>query len=182
VRIGVLETFEARHVQHLERTLAAQVRIERTRLEAELRIGGDRAPRQQPVLLKHVADHACVLGALARHAVDPHIAAIRLHEPGDDVEQRALAAPGRADDGQHGTRRRRERNVVEHGQLAETLPDVRKLDRMTHRLARRRGCDPHRQRAHRMPRNGTIGEPAWVSLRLAITFSIVMSRNVATCL
>src|SRR6185437_7125924 len=56
----------------------------------------DRAPRQQQVLLEHVADAPGLPGGVVLVEKDP--TRRREEEPGDDVEERALAAAGRPDD------------------------------------------------------------------------------------
>ena len=53
-------------------------------------------PRQEQVLLQHIADIAGVPGDL--DAIDQHPPGRRRNDPGDEVEQRALAAAGRSDD------------------------------------------------------------------------------------
>ena len=59
-------------------------------LEAERHVLGDRPPREQRVALEH--DAAIGPRSDDEGAVDPHLAGRRLVEPGDDVEQRRLAA------------------------------------------------------------------------------------------
>ena len=54
-----------------------------------------RAPRQQQVLLQHVADAADGAGGV--DALDEHAAAGRLQQSGDDVENGGFAAAGGAD-------------------------------------------------------------------------------------
>ena len=79
-------------------------------------VRGDRVAEQE-ALLRHVAD----LGAqrlereLAdRNAVEQDLALLRVGEPRDEIDQRALAASRRADDGERLSRRHGERHVAQH--------------------------------------------------------------------
>jgi hypothetical protein len=77
-------------------------------LHAEDDIVEHGAPRQQQILLQHVADAAD--GAGGFRAVDQHAATGRFQKARDDVEDRALAAARRADQADETAGRNRKRN------------------------------------------------------------------------
>src|SRR5262249_42706302 len=62
----------------------------RSRFQSEFDVAQRRAPRQQPIVLKHVARRAPIVQFVARRAADADAAAIGLDDAGDDVEQGAL--------------------------------------------------------------------------------------------
>jgi len=98
-------------------------------LERQRDVVGSAAPGQQGEILENERDR---IEALRREiAEERDLAARRLDEPAHDRQQRALAAAGRADDGEHFAGRDRKRHVVEHPQGPEGVADV--LDDQFHR-------------------------------------------------
>src|SRR4029079_444707 len=96
VREMALEAGEPDHVDQLSADGAALVCRHALQFEAKLDVALHRAPRQQPELLKH---HGAVgAGAGDRLAVQADLAGVRLDQAKQHVEERALAAAGRADD------------------------------------------------------------------------------------
>ena len=65
-------------------------------VDGERDVAEDREPREQRVVLED--DAAVGSGALDRFAVEADGAGVGLHETGDEVDQRALAGAGVADD------------------------------------------------------------------------------------
>ena len=96
---------------------------------AEHDVLGHRPPRQQQVLLEHVADVAGRAGDFP--AVEENTARGRADESRDDVEQRALAAARGADDRDELALVDLERGRGERRSLAEGVPEV--LDPELHR-------------------------------------------------
>src|SRR6185369_12533501 len=71
--------------------------LRREATQAEADVPGDREPREHAALLEH--EDAARIRPAHGLAVDAHLAARRLDEAAHDVEERALAAPGRTEDG-----------------------------------------------------------------------------------
>jgi hypothetical protein len=81
------------------------------KLHAEDHVIEHGSPRQQHILLQHVADEA-------DHAADPgavkiDFAARRFDQPGDDIEDGRLAAAGRPEDADESPARDVDRHVVD---------------------------------------------------------------------
>ena len=85
-------------------------------LEREGDILDDRAPREGRFLLEHHADR--LMRAGDRLAGDRDLAFVAVEQPADDIEQRGLAAAGRADHREEFARRHVERHVVDRGEHA----------------------------------------------------------------
>ena len=112
-------------------------------LERQGNVLGGGAPGQQREILENEGDRVEALrrdGAGERDA-----AAGRREEPAEDSEQRALAASGRADDGEHLARGNPKRDVVEHLQGSEGVAHV--LDEEFHRGTSITRCHRPRMRA-----------------------------------
>ena len=97
VRVMVLEAGQPDHVDEPLAGFAPCVALHAPQLEAELDVAHHRPPRQQTELLEH---HGAVLaGSGDGIAVDRHLARVGRDQPEQDVEERALAAARRTDDG-----------------------------------------------------------------------------------
>src|SRR5262249_4994255 len=91
-------------------------------LHAVADVAADRAPRQQARVLEH--HRAIGAGAGYAPAIDRHAAALVGQQPGDDVEERGLAAAARADDRQELAVVDRQRDVRQGEVLAAVALDV----------------------------------------------------------
>src|SRR6185312_12007654 len=105
---------------------------------------GDAHVRPQRVRLEHHADMAVLgrdvdVGAADDQIADPDRAALRSLEPGDQAQQRALAAAGRTEHREELALVDRERNVVDRGDRSEALDDA----------VERHGCHGNTPRATR---------------------------------
>ena len=83
--------------QHLRAACPATRLVPALQLERQLDVAFDRAPLEQPALLKR---HAIVLiesGLMRRLAVDDQVSRSGLDEIGDQAQQRRLAAARRTD-------------------------------------------------------------------------------------
>jgi hypothetical protein len=92
-------------------------------------VAGDVQMRIEGIALEHHGDVA-LAGGKRRHVapLDHHPPAGRPLEPGGDVEDRALAAARRPEQGDELLRRDRERHVVDGGDAAEALGDLLETD------------------------------------------------------
>src|SRR5258706_7807441 len=141
VRKRVLERAQADEPERLARAAGALRLGRRAGLERELHVPERGAPRQQAVLLEHVARGAPVVELLARGAADANAAAVGLDDAGDDVEQRSLPRARRAEqahdrvlgDGQIDVLQDFERRAFRPG---EALADAREADRRRARARR----------------------------------------------
>ncbi len=126
VRIEIFEAREPVALQQRQRALARRAQRHTLDLHAEDDVVEHGAPRQQQILLQHVADAADRAGGV--DAVDQHAAAGRLQQSGDDVEDRALAATGGSDQADEAALRNRQRDRrqrFEHaGRRLEAHADV----------------------------------------------------------
>ena len=105
-----IEIFEAGKAVALQQRQRAPARFAQRHaldLHAEDDVVEHGAPGQQQVLLQHVADAANGAGGI--DAIDHHAAGGRLQQPGDDVEDRALAAARRSDQADEAALRDRQR-------------------------------------------------------------------------
>ena len=117
-----------------QRVAAAQALLALDTLDllAQLDVLDDAAPGQQQVLLQHEGD----VQARSRdlRAVEQHRAALGAGEAGGEIEQRALAATARADDGNHLAVRHRERHVADRHQRRALSAARRVFHRHSHEL------------------------------------------------
>ena len=96
-----------------------------------MRLEGDRGirlhvpPRHQQIALAKVGALAEPIGGRQNGTVDGHCAGIRFDQPGDHVQQRALARAGRSDDRHELARRNGERDTIQHRQPIRPL-DIRR--------------------------------------------------------
>src|SRR5450759_402779 len=112
------------------------------RLETEFDVGERAAPRQQAVFLEHVAD-AAPCGEVPRwRAVEAYLAAVGLENAGDDVEQRALAAAGGAEDREDRMRGNGEIDVFQYRQRF-AIGGIEPLADAGERYRAGRGFCPH---------------------------------------
>ena len=84
---------------------------------------GDRHPRIETALLRHVAEAQPVL-ELHRPPIPEHLARIRLDQPEDRAHRRRLAGAVRPEEAEHPAALDRERAAVERLHLTEPLVDV----------------------------------------------------------
>ena len=84
--------FEADDAQHLRGALVHRVLVHAAHFKSESDIAQRREPGKQRRLLKH--DAAVEPGLFDPLAVEPHLAFDRLHQAGDDAQERAFAAAG----------------------------------------------------------------------------------------
>src|SRR5215813_4363047 len=108
----VFEAGESVPMQERQRPFARRAQRHVLNFHAENDVVEDRAPRQQEVLLQHVADAADRAGSV--DPINEHAPASRLQQSGDDVENGGFAAargPDQADEAalRDGKRDRRER-------------------------------------------------------------------------
>ncbi len=96
-RILDAEVVETDHRKQLLHALAGLGLVQALHLDREHDVLLDRAPGQQHRALKHHAD--VPPGRLHRRAVEDDVALCHVEQAGENLEQRALAAAGRADDG-----------------------------------------------------------------------------------
>jgi len=153
-RIGVLEAGEAVAPQQGQRPRAGLGELHALDLHAEDDVVGEGAPRQQQVLLQHVADAPDGAGGV--DPIDQDAALARLLQAGHDVEDGALAAARRPDQADEPALRNRQADVIERMKDArrrrEFHADVidQELGR-GHRappvLRERRGCRRYPQEA-----------------------------------
>ena len=88
--------------------------------------------REEHALLRHVAEHGAQAGlgqAAHVHAADADRAAGRIIKARDEVQQRRLAAAGRADDGRDLAGPRREADVVQHVVLRAGIAERHMVER-----------------------------------------------------
>jgi hypothetical protein len=148
VRIAAGEVGEPDQLQRSQRPLHALGARHRPGLERQRDVLGRDPPRQQPVVLEHVADAVPahrLAGVPAEHA---DAARVGQDQACRKVEERALAGAGLAQDGDNAAARDRETHLAEHLQkLAagrrEHLGDVLEGDhrvRLIRALRRRVGC------------------------------------------
>ncbi len=97
VGIAAGEILQPAALQFAQRALATLGTADRARLETELDVAHDRTPRQQQILLQHEADAR--IGSLHRDLLQQDPSLARTVETGGEVEDRALAAARRSDDG-----------------------------------------------------------------------------------
>ena len=123
----------------------SEIEAEEARVRAQV-MGDDDAVARRHAL----EDRRLLKGAhdpLARHdmrreagnhlALERHLAAGRLHERGDQLEDRRLARAVRADDRQDLVRLDVERDLVDRGEAAVALGEVLDLEDRRHRLSSR---------------------------------------------
>ncbi len=88
-------------------------------LGADQRIGQHASPRQEIVGLEH---EAAIDAGLAHHpAVEPHLARAGRFEPGDDAQERGLAAARGADDRDEFALGDRDADIAQHLEAGEGL-------------------------------------------------------------
>ena len=121
VRIEIFEAGKPVAPQQRQRALARLAQRHALDLHAEDDVVEHGAPRQQQILLQHVADAADGAGCVG--AVDQHAAAGRFQKPGDDVEDRALAAARRADQADETALRNRQRHRRQRRERAVRRPE-----------------------------------------------------------
>ena len=95
--LGVLDVHQGEIVHHPFTPFRPQLTAPEHLVHGQLHVFEDGQPRQQRMVLE---DYGPIRSGLADlFVLEEHTAAGRLHEPGDDVEQRGLAAARVADDG-----------------------------------------------------------------------------------
>ena len=98
MRIEILEALQADQLQQLHGAAEQRLAADAAHLGLDQHVIERGAPRQQQVLLKHDAEVGVGIG---HHRVaDPHLAARRPLQSGDQRQQRGFSAARRADDGQ----------------------------------------------------------------------------------
>src|SRR5437764_11810193 len=93
------------------------------RFEGEFDVADRRAPRQQPVILKHVTDRTPVVECFARRAADTNLPAVGFKDTGNNIEERALAGAGCAEQANDRLLADRE---IDFSQYLQRLARVRK--------------------------------------------------------
>ncbi len=126
--IGGFEAVEADDVDRLQRALARFVERNALRPEADFDIVEHGEPGEQREALEHHRHAFC--RAVDRLAGDRDLPRGRVRQPGDDAQQRRLAAAGTAEQPDDFARPEAHRNVLQHrragfaGALGEGLADV----------------------------------------------------------
>jgi hypothetical protein len=126
-RVGALEPGEAEAREQRRRGLTRLGTRRARAFEREARVGERVAPGQQHVALRHERAAAQPLGRGARDR-----ALVRLLEPGEQLEQRRLAAARRPDDGEHLAVRHAQVEAVERRDRAEAADRAAGLDGRRH--------------------------------------------------
>src|SRR5215211_1346374 len=191
VRIGVGEVTKLDQVQRRLRTSLPLGSRRGARLQCQRDIAYRAPPRQQTIVLKHVADTVPVHGAARILPHHQHLTLIGRDQAGGEVENGALAGPGCAENGDDLAVRNVEADVAQNFQPAvvvrqEILGDIlkgnrrdlRALEANRARLAGRGSLhfcyarhldDPSTSYAHAAPRlteawqtySGALGEIVW---------------------
>jgi hypothetical protein len=126
-RVVVLAVGEPDEGEALGRDLRAARGRRSVKLHRQLDVLLDRVPRKQRRLLED--ERELLDRALRRHAVDDDLAAGDGIEPGDELQDRRLAAAARADQRDEVAALRLEAHVVEdHRPVAVALHDAGELD------------------------------------------------------
>src|SRR5690606_4436679 len=98
-------------------------------LEAERDVARDAQVLERRVVLEHEAHVAASCGQVRRvTTLDLDLAGVGHLEPGDDAQERRLAAPARAEQRREAAGRDGHGDVVERDEVAEGLADVADLD------------------------------------------------------
>jgi hypothetical protein len=117
VRIGLLEPGESDQIECRARAPQALGRRHPAGFERERHVADCHPPRQQTVVLEHVADLAPIDRAVGASAHHDHAAGVRRKKPGGEVEERRLARAGRPENGDDLARRNIEAHVAQHLEL-----------------------------------------------------------------
>jgi len=96
IRVAVLESIEAEQRQQPHGLVASGSHVSSHDFGPECEIVDEASPGQQPVALRHIAYLAEPPGL--RIATQHDLAGIRLQQPGNEVQERALAAAARSDE------------------------------------------------------------------------------------
>ena len=119
-------SFKAAQIHQLQRFPRAPsaLRLRHgARFEGELDVADRGAPRQQPVILKHIADRTPVVEFFARRAADANLPAVGFEDTGNNIEERALAGAGCAEQSNDRLLADRE---IDFSQYLQRLARVRK--------------------------------------------------------
>ena len=147
-RIPVAVAGEPDERQELGRLAPARGGVEAAAARAELDVADRGEPGKERLPLEH--DALAAPGPGDRRAVDEHLARARLHQPGDDVEERRLAAAAAADQGDELVLGDREVDAVQHrragGRRVVALRD--RAQRDLRRRGRERRSDSGGRGAH----------------------------------
>ena len=120
-RVGICESVQLEGAQAIERAGSRFAAGNAVRFERNRGVGLDRAPRHEQVPLAHIGALAEAVSGVKLPPVEQHRTGIRLDQPGDNVEQRALARSGRADHRHELARSHGEGDVVQHRQAGSPL-------------------------------------------------------------